>query len=57
MGNIQGDHAVLGAFLEVAPYGVPVVFYVMDLFVAFMQAFIFTLLSMVYVSMTTAHDH
>jgi F-type H+-transporting ATPase subunit a len=57
MGNIQGDHAVLGAFLEMVPYGVPVIFYVMGLFVSFMQAFVFTVLSMVYVSMATSHDH
>ena len=57
MGNIQGDHAVLGAFLDLAPIGVPVLFYFMGLFVAFMQAFIFTLLSMVYVSMAVEHDH
>ena len=57
MGNIQGDHAVLTAFLDLVPYGVPVVFYGLGLFVSFMQAFVFTILSMVYVSMATAHDH
>jgi F-type H+-transporting ATPase subunit a len=29
----------------------------MGLFVAFVQAFVFTLLSMVYVAFSTAHDH
>jgi len=57
VGNIQGDHAVLGAFLDIAPYGVPMIFYVMGIFVCVMQALVFTLLSMVYVSMATAHDH
>jgi len=57
MGNIQGDHAVLGAFLDMVPIGVPVIFYVMGLFVSFMQAFVFTVLSMVYVSMATSHEH
>lgn len=57
MGNIQGDHAVLAVFHELAPIGVPVIFYFMGLFVAFMQAFIFTVLSMVYISLAIAHDH
>ncbi|MGE3973123.1 MAG: F0F1 ATP synthase subunit A [Bdellovibrionales bacterium] len=57
MGNIQADHGVLSIFLNMAPYGVPMIFYAMGLFVCFMQAFIFTLLSMVYVSIATAHDH
>ncbi len=57
MGNIQGDHAVLGAFLNMVPVGVPAVFYGLGLFVCFMQAFVFTVLSMVYVAMATSHDH
>lgn len=57
MGNMQGDHTVLSIFLGLVPVGVPVVFYCLGLFVCFLQAFIFTLLSMVYVSMATAHDH
>tara|TARA_B100001248_G_scaffold262718_1_gene261448 strand:- start:719 stop:1480 length:762 start_codon:yes stop_codon:yes gene_type:complete len=57
MGNMQGDHTVLGIFLDLTPYLVPVVFYGIGTFVCFMQAFVFTLLSMVYVSMAIAHDH
>ena len=58
MGNMTGDHTVLGIFLGLAPfYGIPVIFYALGLFVCFVQAFVFTLLSMVYVLMATAHDH
>jgi F-type H+-transporting ATPase subunit a len=57
MGNIQGDHAVLSAFLDMAPYGVPIPFYMLGLFVGIVQAFVFTVLSMVYVSMATSHEH
>jgi len=57
MGNLQGDHAVLSIFLDLVPIGLPVVFYLLGLFVCFMQAFIFTTLSMAYIAMATAHDH
>lgn len=55
-GNMVGDHTVLGIFTDLVPIGVPVVFYLLGLFVCFVQAFVFTLLSMVYVSMAVAHD-
>ncbi len=57
MGNMTGDHTVLGAFLELVPVGVPVIFYGLGLFVCAVQALVFTLLSMVYVAMAVAHDH
>lgn len=56
-GNITADHTVLAIFLDMAPWGVPAIFYGMGIFVASMQAFVFTILSMIYVSMAIAHDH
>jgi F-type H+-transporting ATPase subunit a len=56
-GNIMGDHMVLGMFNEMAPYLVPVIFYGMGLFVSFIQAFVFCLMTMVYISLSTSHDH
>ena len=56
-GNMTGDHTGLGIFLDLTKLFVPVIFYGLGLFVCFVQAFVFTLLSMVYVSMATAHDH
>lgn len=56
-GNISADHTVLSIFLDLAPWFVPMIFYGMGIFVASMQAFVFTVLSMVYVSMAVAHDH
>ncbi|MCC6278235.1 MAG: F0F1 ATP synthase subunit A [Oligoflexia bacterium] len=56
-GNMTGDHTVLGIFLELVPVGIPMIFYVLGMFVCFVQAFVFSLLSMVYISMATAHDH
>lgn len=52
-----GDHTVLAVFLDLVPIGVPIPFYVLGFFVCFVQAFVFTLLSMVYVAFAIAHDH
>lgn len=56
-GNMTGDHTVLSIFLNLVPIGVPMIFYLLGIFVCFVQAFVFSLLSMVYLSMATAHDH
>lgn len=56
-GNMTGDHTVLSIFMNLVPIGVPMVFYLLGMFVCFVQAFVFSLLSMVYISLATAHDH
>jgi F-type H+-transporting ATPase subunit a len=56
-GNIVGDHIVLEIFTDLVPFVVPVIFYFMGIFVAFLQAFVFALLTMVYISLSVAHDH
>jgi len=49
-GNITGDHLVVAIFLGLVPFVVPSIFYGLGVFVSFMQAFIFTVLSMIYIS-------
>ena len=56
-GNIFGDHIVLGIFSGLVPYLLPVIFYGLGVFVAFIQAFVFCLMTMVYISLSTSHDH
>lgn len=56
-GNIMGDHMVLSVFSEMIPVLVPTAFYGLGVFVSFMQAFVFCLLTMVYISLSAAHDH
>ncbi len=57
-GNIMGDHIVLGIFNGLLPYLIPVIFYGMGLFVALVQAFVFCLMTMVYISLASAsHEH
>ena len=55
--NMSADHMVLGVFTDLVPYIVPIPFYFMGLFVSAMQAFVFTILSMIYISMAMSHDH
>ena len=56
-GNIMGDHMVLSKFNDLLPYLIPVIFYGMGLFVALVQAFVFCLMTMVYISLATSHEH
>lgn len=55
-GNINGDHLVLGIFSHLVPVLVPIIFLALGLFVAFIQAFVFSLLSMIYISLAAAHE-
>ena len=56
-GNMMGDHTIISIFLEMTPLFIPVIFYFLGLFVCTLQAFVFTILSMVYVSLSISHDH
>jgi F-type H+-transporting ATPase subunit a len=56
MGNMNGDHMVLSIFSELVPFLVPSIFMALGTFVCLVQAFVFTLLSVVYVSLAIAHE-
>lgn len=56
-GNMLVDHTILGVSLDLVPLILPMAFYVLGLFVCTIQAFVFTFLSMIYVSMAVSHDH
>ncbi len=56
-GNMTGDHQVLGVFSNMTPLLVPVIFMALGFLVCFLQAFVFTLLSSVYIAMAVSHDH
>ncbi len=63
-GNMFGDHTVLAIFMHELPsqthpllgYGLPVVFLGLGTFVCTVQAFVFTLLTIIYIKLATAHD-
>ncbi|MDZ4341395.1 MAG: F0F1 ATP synthase subunit A [Candidatus Binatia bacterium] len=56
-GNMMGDHQVIEAFTDLTKLVVPVAFYVMGTLVSVIQAFVFTLLSMIYVALAISHGH
>lgn len=56
-GNIMGDHEVISAFIDLTKLVVPVAFYALGTLVSLIQAFVFTLLSMIYVALAiTGHE-
>jgi len=54
--NITGDHMVLGIFTNLLHYVIPALFVGLGLFVSFLQAFIFTVLSAIYIALATSHE-
>lgn len=63
--NLTGDHILLGTFLGMVPWIVPLPFFVLGLFVCAVQTLVFILLSMAYLGLAVAeadhgdhgHDH
>jgi F-type H+-transporting ATPase subunit a len=56
-GNMFADHLVLGIFTDLTKLLIPVAFYILGAFVSVLQAFVFTILSTVYIALAVAHDH
>jgi len=54
--NITADHIVLGIFTDLTSIIVPIIFYAIGTFVCFMQAFVFTTLTMIYIHLASAHE-
>jgi len=56
MGNMGADHKVVAAFFALVPLLVPVPFLVLGMLVVIVQTLVFSLLTMVYISMAVAHE-
>jgi len=56
-GNMMGDHLVTAIFFMLIPLAVPLVGMLLGTFVAFVQAYVFVLLSMTYFSGAIAEEH
>jgi F-type H+-transporting ATPase subunit a len=56
-GNIFGEHAVSGEFFGIAPIVLPIPVMLLGLFAALLQAFIFVMLTMVYLAGAEATEH
>jgi F-type H+-transporting ATPase subunit a len=55
--NMFAGEMVTLVFFSLIPIGVPIVFMLLHMGVALIQAYIFMLLTMIYVSQAVAHDH
>ena len=56
-GNMYAGEQVTNVFLSLTYVVVPVIFMGLHVFVSILQAYVFTLLSMIYVSTVTSHEH
>ncbi len=54
-GNMMGDHLVLSIFSDLVPFAIPMIFYLLGLLVCVIQAYVFIMLTMVYISLATSH--
>jgi len=55
--NMFAGEQVTLVFMSLVPVVVPAIFMGLHVFVSFLQAFVFSLLTMIYVSQATAHEH
>jgi len=56
-GNISGEHTVTLVFYSMIPWLLPVPLMAIGLFAAFLQTFVFIMLTQVYIAGAIAHDH
>lgn len=57
-GNIYGDEAVVNAFFDMVPFGLPVVFQMLGVLMGLIQALVFSLLTAIYIGEACEdHDH
>lgn len=57
LANMFADHTVVAVWLSLIPIGVPAVFMGLGLVIAFLQAFIFSLLTMIYIGLALDEPH
>jgi len=55
--NMTADHEVVEIFTSLTKIGIPVAFYALGAFVCLVQAFVFTMLSAIYIALAVSHDH
>jgi F-type H+-transporting ATPase subunit a len=56
MANMFADHAVVAVFFSIVPLIVPVPLMLLGVFVSFVQALVFTLMSATYIGLAIAHE-
>jgi F-type H+-transporting ATPase subunit a len=56
-GNMFAGEQITNVFITLTYIVFPVIFMALHVFVSFLQAYVFTLLTMIYVSIGTSHEH
>jgi F-type H+-transporting ATPase subunit a len=57
LANMFADHTVIAVWLMLVPIGVPAIFMGLGLIIAFLQAFVFALLTMIYIGLALEEPH
>ncbi len=57
LANMFADHTVIGVWLVLVPIGVPAIFMGLGLVISVLQAFIFALLTMIYIGLALDEPH
>lgn len=57
LANMFADHTVVAVWIKLVPVGIPAIFMGLGLVVAILQAFIFSLLTMVYIGLALDEPH
>ncbi len=57
LANMFADHAVVAVWISLVPIGIPAIFMGLGLVVAILQAFVFSLLTMVYIGLALDEPH
>jgi F-type H+-transporting ATPase subunit a len=55
--NMFADHQVVQMFTDMTYLVIPVIFYLLGAFVSVVQAFVFTMLTAIYIALAISHDH
>lgn len=57
LANMFADHTVIALWLSLVPIGVPAIFMGLGLIISFLQAFVFSLLTMIYIGLALEEPH
>lgn len=57
LANMFADHAVIGVWLGLVPIGVPAIFMGLGIVISVLQAFVFSLLTMIYIGLALDEPH
>ena len=57
LANMFADHTIIAVWIALVPIAIPAIFMGLGLLIAFLQAFVFALLTMIYVGMALEEPH